>query len=341
MNQSTGKYAIVITSIASPNGVIKAIAKKCSADQEKKFFVIGDTKSPTDFHHEGCDFYSIEQQINTGFTIAANLPTRHYSRKNIGYLLAWKEGFEVIVETDDDNIPIEGFWENRFQTLPAQSVDRKGWANVYRLFADDNIWPRGLPLEHLHASNSIHVNQEVTNYLSPIQQGLANENPDVDAVYRMTMPLPFSFLERKNVVLEQGVWCPFNSQNTTWFREAFPLLYLPSYCSFRMTDIWRSFIAQRIAWTNGWNLLFHNATVVQERNEHSLLKDFEDEVSGYLLNHKIITALDALELKDGIAHIYDNLFACYVMMIEKKFINNETELQLVKAWINDCKSLLK
>jgi Cft2 family RNA processing exonuclease len=50
MNQSTGKYAIVITSIASPNGVIKAIAKKCSADQEKKFFVIGDTKSPTDFH---------------------------------------------------------------------------------------------------------------------------------------------------------------------------------------------------------------------------------------------------------------------------------------------------
>jgi hypothetical protein len=39
MNQSTGKYAIVITSIASPNGVIKAIAKKCSADRKRNFLL--------------------------------------------------------------------------------------------------------------------------------------------------------------------------------------------------------------------------------------------------------------------------------------------------------------
>ena len=54
----------------------------------------------------------------------------------------------------------------------------------------------------------------------------------------------------------------------------YPLLYLPAYCSFRMTDIWRSFVAQRIAWENGWRLLFHGPTMEQERNVHDLMKDF-------------------------------------------------------------------
>ena len=119
---------------------------------------------------------------------------------------------------------------------------------------------------------------------SPIQQGLANQNPDVDAIYRLVLPLPLDFVEAAPVALGKGAWCPFNSQNTTWWSEAFPLLYLPFHCSFRMTDIWRSFVAQRIAWENGWSILFHNATVFQERNEHSLIRDFEEEIPGYLNN---------------------------------------------------------
>ena len=35
------------------------------------------------------------------------MPLYNYSRKNIGYLLAMRDGAEVIVETDDDNRPLE------------------------------------------------------------------------------------------------------------------------------------------------------------------------------------------------------------------------------------------
>ena len=139
--------------------------------------------------------------------------------------------------------------------------------------------------------------------LAPIQQGLADLNPDVDAIYRLTQPLPVSFQkEPKRIALGHGSICPFNSQNTTWFREAFPLMYLPSYCSFRMTDIWRSFVAQRIAWTCGWNILFHEATVWQERNEHAIIKDFKDEISGYCNNREIMDRLMQLDLKERIEH---------------------------------------
>ncbi|MBS1563493.1 MAG: DUF288 domain-containing protein, partial [Bacteroidetes bacterium] len=325
-------FAVIITSIASPNKVIKDIAEVCKNDSSKKFYVIGDTKSPKDFSQEGCDFYSVDRQLELGFDLAKDLPTRHYARKNLGYLQAWKDGFEIIVETDDDNFPLSEFWADRSAEVSADFVQKDGWVNVYKLFSKQNIWPRGLPLEHLHASNEMQVISGGKLHC-PIQQGLADENPDVDAVYRMILELPFNFDKREPVVLRKGAWCPFNSQNTTWFKEAYPLMYLPSYCSFRMTDIWRSFIAQRIAWTNGWEMLFHNATVIQDRNEHSLLKDFDDEVPGYLQNNKIALALAELKLKEGIAHIYDNLLACYEMMLEKKFISDERELLLVKSWI--------
>ena len=74
-------------------------------------------------------------------------------------------------------------------------------------------------------------------------------------------------------------------------------MYLPSTCTFRMTDIWRSFIAQRILWENDSNLLFHSASAEQDRNEHNLLKDFKDEVPGYENNQLIIDILTNLKLK--------------------------------------------
>ena len=154
---------------------------------------------------------------------------------------------------------------------------------MFKFFSDALIWPRGFPLEHIQTSKNIEDGLEQT-IVSPIHQGLADLNPDVDAVYRLVKTLPQSFSQNAPIALGEGSWSPFNSQNTTWFKDAFPLLYIPSYCSFRMCDIWRSFVALRICCANDWPVLFHAATVYQERNEHDLLRDFRDEIEGYLHN---------------------------------------------------------
>jgi hypothetical protein len=172
----------------------------------------------------------------------------------------------------------------------------------------------------------------------PIQQGLADGNPDVDAIYRMILPLPISFRTQRQVALTQGVWSPFNSQNTTWLPKAYPLLYLPSYCSFRMTDIWRSLVAQRIAWENRWSVLYRSADVTQERNEHDLMKDFADEVPGYLYNRTIGERLMQLDLEAGTENIGENLISCYEELIRMAVVSAE-EMNLVKAWIRDITAL--
>lgn len=331
------KTSLIITSIASPNEILKTYAAKCE-EHRVEFVVIGDTKSPKDFALSGCDFWSIDRQKKSGFKLAEIIPGNHYSRKNIGYLLAMRSGAEIIVETDDDNLPKKEFWLERKLENEAHLLIDHGWVNVYKYFSRMNIWPRGFALEHVLDEVPDLVGDVPEDVFCPIQQGLADDNPDVDAIYRLILPLPVKFDNSNNIALGKNTWCSFNSQNTTWLREAFPLLYLPSYCSFRMTDIWRSFVAQRIAWTCNWNTLFHEATVFQERNEHNLLKDLEDEIPGYLNNAEICLELAKLDLKEGPENMFDNLLLCYKRLIEKGYIDSK-ELKLLDSWTKDVMSL--
>jgi hypothetical protein len=318
------KTSIVVTTINAPNHAMRELAKGASAN-DWNFIVIGDKKSPTNFRLNGATFFDFESQKAMNFKLAKLCPAAHYTRKNLGYLIAIERGSHTIIETDDDNIPTDMFWQPRNPNLDAITLSGEGWINIYSLYSEKSIWPRGLPLENI-----------LRNIFSPIQQGLADGDPDVDAVYRMTQPLPLQFSRREHAVwLSKGVWSPFNSQNTTWFKEAFPLLYLPSYCSFRMTDIWRSFVAQRVAWECDWGVSFHNASVYQERNEHNLLRDFELEIPGYLLNNKVRKVLEDTALGGGSKNITNNLLLCYEALVRENIITNAEELTLLNAWISD------
>jgi hypothetical protein len=331
------KFSLVITSIAGPdNPALRAFARG-SADNAVAFTVIGDSLSPADFHLDHCDFWNLGRQRELPFELARLLPEKTYARKNLGYLIAMRDNAEIIVETDDDNVPKPEFWLERDRAIKARVIGNECWVNVYRYFTRNHIWPRGFALEKLHGELTPESALELREVHAPIRQGLTDTNPDVDALYRLTLPLPVTFDDAQPVALGVNSWCPINSQNTTWFKEAFPLLYLPSHCGFRMTDIWRGLIAQRIAWTCEWRVAFHGATVYHERNGHDLLKDLGDEVPGYLNSGRIADELQRLDLKAGIGAIADNLLACYSMMTRRGYIGIG-EMEFVKAWIRDWRA---
>jgi hypothetical protein len=115
---------------------------------------------------------------------------------------------------------------------------------------------------------------------------------------------------------------------------AYPLLYIPSHCSFRMCDIWKSFVAQRCLWAMGLGVVFHAPEVIQDRNPHDLTRDFRDELPGYESNRRIAEILDGLELPSGEDQVGANLRVCYVALIAAG-IFPEKELALVDAWLKD------
>lgn len=336
------KTSLIITTIGSLNKALREYGELCSKNNVE-FIVIGDKKTKPELgehftqfqnqQHFPGGYYSAEQQMEMKFKTAAVLPFNHYTRKNIGYLLAARNNAEVILETDDDNYPLENYGFNFFRQITGPVVSHIGWVNVYKHFTSEHVWPRGFPLDLVTAD--VPALGGTRTVYSPVQQYLADKNPDVDAVYRLVINKELNFnVLQNNIILDQYSWCPFNSQNTVWFKEVFPLLYLPSTCSFRMTDIFRSYIAQRLLWTIDANLSFGNSSVYQDRNEHSLIKDFQDEIAGYLNDKKIIQTLTDIDLKRGVEHLPENLLRCYRKLVEQKILQ-ETELMILDAWIQD------
>ena len=333
----------IITTIQRPTSSVYQLVSRL-VESNATLIIAGDTKGPADFRpSEDRDwpviFLSIEHQMSSAYSLANNLPTKHYARKNIAYLEAIRRGATCLYETDDDNAP-NSYWETRSELIRdcrvIESSDPR-WINVYRSFSDENIWPRGLPLNEIQ-QDTVESNLLQSEKRAPIQQGLVNGSPDVDAIWRLVMDHEFRFENRSSVYLEPGNWCPFNTQSTWWWPLAFPLLYIPSYCSFRMCDIWKSFVAQRCLWELDLGVTFHAPEVDQDRNYHDLNRDFSDEIPGYEQNRKIAEILDETKLSAREDAVGANLKHCYERLVDAE-IFPEKELLLVDAWLSDLASL--
>ncbi len=322
------KVNIVITTVEQATPSVLAWLEHTP---ETAMIIIGDEPGPHSFD-ERANFYAFDEQAKLPFRLASTLPSRHYSRKNLGYLIAMQNGVSTIYETDNDNAPLPRWNTNKRSRNTFQTCQNSSWTNIYLHYIDNEvIWPRGLPLDAIKSSPIIGEAVERDSY---ILQSLANGSPDVDAIWRLTLDKDICFNPTTEpIFLEKYCWSPFNSQSTWWFKEAFPLMYLPSHCPFRMTDIWRGFIAQRCLWEMNSGLSFCSAEVYQDRNEHDLMSDFEDEVPGYLQNHQIIELLSTLNL-DGNSAV-KNLILCYKQLI-KHSIFPEKELLLVRDWVEDA-----
>lgn len=316
----------VITTINRPTRAVKDF----SSIYGERLIIVGDKKTPNDWNCTNAVFIPWDQECD--FALSKLIPHNHYARKNIGYLMAIKKGATSIYDTDDDNIP-NGNWVKRSKRVIANRSTTNGWVNAYRYFTNDNIWPRGFPLNNIYLNARFDRVEESIE--SPIQQGLADKSPDVDAIWRLIANRDADFNKKRSVYLGEGSWCPFNSQSTWWFPEAYPLMYLPISATFRMTDIWRSFVAQRCLWELGQGVTFHSPSeVFQDRNEHDLMKDFEYEIPGYLNNNAIADSLSSLTLKKGNEYVCENMLTCYDALVGKNILN-KVEMESVKQWVQD------
>ena len=328
------KKTIILTSINPPTPAVTQFA----ALPEWSVLMVGDRKTPLDWHCPSVQYLSVAQQQKLPFRIVPALPWNHYARKMIGYLLAAREGATVLAESDDDNHPLQEWqfpdWEGYFDHLPKG----KDIINIYRLFTLQSIWPRGFPLTRITDPETIPdlSATEAKFARVGIWQALADHDPDVDAVYRLTVNQPCLFDNRAPVILPSGTFSPFNSQNTAFRRELLPLMYLPALVNFRVTDILRGYVAQPILWAAGYRLGFLGATVRQDRNTHDLQADFASELPLYTEVEKILTMVrEPIRPRDSIS---DNLFNVY-RHLARQGIVKEAELDLLSAWLDDVATL--
>ncbi|CAD7944598.1 unnamed protein product [Amoebophrya sp. A25] len=348
---------IVVTSIFQPSDAVRKLG-----EMTKKgwcFVVVADVNGPTDYDDvEGVVYLTPQHQKRLHYHIVDYIPWRHFGRKNIGFLYAIEHGAEVIYDTDDDNrikeleIPIwlpernETLEGGPYVPLKMYSVDQKWNRNVVNSYLDfeptcgERIWPRGFPLDNINDAKDQHpqlTEMEGAKKPPAIQQFLADEDPDVDAIFRLTGQLPCRFAEKRHaVVLPKGQLTPYNAQCVVNLKSAFWALLLPVTVNGRVSDIWRSYIAQKLLWDIDEHVAFMPAHVIHDRVFHDYLKDFQSELDLYLKGGALVKFLvgwrsDAPTLVERIEQLWTELY-------ERGFVE-EGDLRLAQAWIRDLLAL--
>lgn len=294
----------VTTTIFEPTPAVRTFANSV---RHSRLVVVGDLKTNHEAWREyersspNAKYLSPDDQRALPFASVAKLPWNHFGRKNVGFLYAISKNATWIFDFDDDNVlrtPFEGGLLHAILS-PTQRQHHallrpaKHIYNPYPDFrpVDGNgsstfVWPRGFPLDFIHdgATYARPVQKKAVDAANVhVYQSLANNNPDVDAIYRMTRGLPLSFAaENKILTLPNGTYAPFNAQATLFRSTAAWGLPLPITVTPRVTDIWRSYITQRLLWEMGGSMAFTSPMVTQYRNPHSYQKDFDDELDVYV-----------------------------------------------------------
>lgn len=276
------KKFIVTTTINAPTEAIELYDSK----KDWELIVIGDKKTPKDYHLANGLYVSPEDQEKIDSALSDAIGWNCIQRRNFGILLAYKNGADIVALIDDDNIPLDHWGEN---VLVGSEVECNHY-EIDSLCFDPmavtnypHLWHRGFPLQLLSSRN--YANSYLNKVKVDIQADFWNGDPDIDAICRMEHR-PECVFNTSVFPISSNVISPFNSQNTFIARKVLPDYFLYPHIG-RMDDIWASFHTQ----AQGHRVIYQAPSVYQQRNVHDLTVDFNKEIIGYEKNLSIIKDL--------------------------------------------------
>ena len=342
----------VMTTILEVNPAVQ----KFVSTFEANLVVIGDMKTN---HSEWLEFetannnvmyLSPQQQEKLGFEVLRHIPWNHFGRKSIGFLVAIKYGAEVIYDFDDDNHLTVSSLDEIIHSPKVECLTSHHHAfNPYPHFQAQNkgnksfVWPRGFPLDFINdmetqeAKLSECVHERMQDRVA-VLQSLADHDPDVDAIYRLTRPLPIYFKKSHSTIIPpRGTFTPWNAQAVILKKAAFFGMLLPVSVTGRVSDIWRSYITSRLLWDTDYYVGFSSPVVQQFRNPHSYMNDLVEEKDLYFKVDDLISTLLQWDGKN-----FDQLQKAYIDVVGKLVAGGfleEIDLELARAWCKDLNLL--
>ena len=116
-------------------------------------------------------------------------------------------------------------------------------------------------------------------------------------------------------------------------------MLLPITVHGRVSDIWRSFLTQRLLWLVGGSLSFHPPLVTQVRNVHDYLADFDSEVPLYMKSGQLIQFLEEWTPVPTTTPSLDSAMWSLAKELYQHCYWGQQDLQLVEAWLHDLHNL--
>lgn len=310
--------AITITTINKPM-VIESYIKniKTYEHENVQIIIVGDKKTPSGVG-EYCKNLTkkcgiIIQYIDISFQkdylkkfpeLKKYLPYNSFSRRNIGDLLAYEQGFDTIIRVDDDNYPTDEDFIGMHSYVGSDYLKKiikstNGWFNVCEELIDEEsipFYPRGFPYSKRWSSEQISTSTRRVKVV--LNAGLWLGDPDVDAITRLCKPINAIKYKRTygdTFALNKGTWCPINTQNTVYAREIIPASFVPPNVG-RYDDIWSGYFLRKITDRFDHYVTYGSPLLFQKRNVHNLWDDLEKETNGNIFTDHLIHTMNSFDL---------------------------------------------
>eukprot|EP01013_Petalomonas_cantuscygni_P011932 TRINITY_DN2559_c0_g2_i2.p1 TRINITY_DN2559_c0_g2~~TRINITY_DN2559_c0_g2_i2.p1 ORF type:complete len:469 (-),score=134.88 TRINITY_DN2559_c0_g2_i2:1-1407(-) len=330
----------VVTTIFDPSDAVRGMARRqgwclvVALDEGSKPYNLGDAA-----HADVVVLDAAAQKalapLFPGFFEA--MPWRHFARKNVGFLYAVMSGARYVWDFDDDNILKSGMDLSPPATATRVYTTRECSAfNPYpHMGLGNTSWPRGFPLNLVREPCPFAACPAVRTDDVAVFQSLADHEPDVDGVFRLThhMPLYFAPCAKEPVTLARGTLTPYNAQATLYRDPGLWALLLPVSVHGRVSDIWRSYVAQRLLWDLGQTIAFLPPRVTQIRNPHNALADMHAEDPLYRQSLALVDVLQRWRAADDAAPIGRRFVELMVEMYERDFVG-EKDVIATYEWIS-------
>jgi len=302
--------------------------------------VIGrEGSSPIDFGDSNSAFYigmGKQSELPVFGELFKLLPWNLMQVKNIGYLFAIMNGAKWIWDFEDDIIltddtrlvpPVSG----KRVVIESYGTECSIFNPYPHLGATRSIWPRGYPPLRIMSNCSVKLSNGTMKDVA-VFQSLINNYPDVDGLFRLTNPLPFSFSESStdSLIIPNGTFSPYNSFAQLSMYSAFWGLLLPISVNSRVSDVWRSYITQRLLWDIGLRISFTPPQYIRERSENSPLVEMQEENEIYIKSLELVGFLREWRgTESNFPARYEEL---YIELYKRKYLDLN-DVVLAQKWI--------
>jgi hypothetical protein len=359
--QATTKTCIrwaVVTTIFEPNEAISGVA----ALKGWCMVIVADNKTPLDYLEQGKGlvgndsifFFSVREQkqwLNLPGEMGAfyrGVPYDHFARKNLGFLYAILQGAEFIYDFDDDNfinkdsgagnlLPLISN-EAQIENVRFVSVETLNFNHHPLMGATiPGSWPRGFPMESIQDTKTHGTVVSSGNTVPMTQVGViqycADNNPDIDAVHRLVLPLPMNYRKEPDstpVLVPTNTFVPYNAQATLHTKDSLWATLLPITVKGRVSDIWRSYFAQCLFKDLDLGVVFVPPRITQYRNAHSLIGDMNAEGDLYFKAERLSDFVS--NWKSSLPSIPARMEALWIDLYERGYLE-EDDVKMVQLWL--------
>jgi hypothetical protein len=285
------------------------------------------------------------------------IPERCHAETSFGFLVAYEERPDFVIELDDDVFPMQGndIINDHVKNLSGDngvSVYSKGkWYNTLenlKLNINTRIFPRGQPY-----TQETRVDEYIWKDRGGecvLNMGLWAGCPDLDALtilYHSGLDgrcqVEGQKYKKNKIIVDEGNYFAICSMNTSFSPEIVPAFY-QLYMGFlgidRFDDIWSGIFLKKIIDHLGYDVCLGKPLVYHEKRPRDTFKDLKKELDGIIINETLWKIVDTLEIEgkdywdsyNSLAHsLKDNIVKIQNTVYQKIML---MQIKKMKLWLD-------